>query len=880
MKFRCVLYCLFLVSSLSSQTLIKGTITDKKAGQAVDAATVSLYALRSNRILAYTQSDEKGEYQIVYNGKQDSLTLAVAGFNLKKVVKDIANESQTINFMVGDEVISIKEVIVVAPKINESGDTLNYNVERFTDETDRTLKDVLRKMPGIQVLDNGMILYQNNPINRFYIEDMDLLKDRYGIATNNLNPNDIATVQVLQKHQPVKALKDYEPSSDAAINLKLKKSAKGVVLATAQLGAGASPLLLSNELVGMYFSKKIQDLAVYKGDNSGRDVTGELNSLYSLEPEVRNLDILHVLKPTLPAVSQQRYLFNDAHIGTVNHLQALKNHYTLSTNVHYAYDEPKRENSTETDYYLPGDSSLKIRERNFSRLYQNRMDANVELNANADDFYLKDRIKAEGRWDKENGRIFTGDSIREHLDNPIYGLSNQFEWVKTNEQHMFKVTSFAGYKDMSQTLEVSPVLYDGILPPATSEMAWMKQKARMKDFTAANSFTYGRKGAVVQNYSLDFNVRIQHLKSNLLLVDNAVETAGGDSLSNDLKRESYEWKLHLAHSFTLGSNTNFHLFCPVRYLLVRERDNIVGEKTHTSHYLFVEPFLVLEQRISAYLSSSLNYSFSQEVSGIEEAYTGSVMTSYRELLRNDGIRDRQKQHTLWWILDYKSPFSSMFGSFTTYYTHTHSRLLSEYLYEGILMRKSTLQHPNNIQSLFSDLVIGKDLDAIKSSFSLKADYRYNRSLQILQGMISGYRSHAVSLGGSFHAKLNRKVIFDYKIRGTWNKSLFQESELPVAPVCLLSQRLSFNWLPVKELIAGLSCEHFYNDAIRSGSRNMWFADLNLSYTLKAVEFRLDYTNLFNTRRYVSTVFNETGRYYTEYDLRPGEILFRVRFKLL
>ena len=82
MKFWCVLYCLFLVSSLSSQTLIRGTITDKKAGQVVDAATVSLYALRSNRILAYTQSDEKGEYQIVYNGKQDSLTLAVAGFNL------------------------------------------------------------------------------------------------------------------------------------------------------------------------------------------------------------------------------------------------------------------------------------------------------------------------------------------------------------------------------------------------------------------------------------------------------------------------------------------------------------------------------------------------------------------------------------------------------------------------------------------------------------------------------------------------------------------------------------------------------------------------------------------------------------------------------
>ena len=61
---------------------------------------------------------------------------------------------------------------------------------------------------------------------------------------------------------------------------------------------------------------------------------------------------------------------------------------------------------------------------------------------------------------------------------------------------------------------------------------------------------------------------------------------------------------------------------------------------------------------------------------------------------------------------------------------------------------------------------------------------------------------------------------------------------------------------------------------------MWFADLNLSYTLKNTEIRLDCTNLFNTRHYISTVFNETGRYYTEYGLRPGEVLLRVRFKFL
>ena len=87
MKLCFLLYSLFLVSSLSSQTILNGNITDKKTGQAVEAATVSLYALRSNRIIAYTQSGENGEYRILFNGKQDSLTLAVTGFILRIKVR-------------------------------------------------------------------------------------------------------------------------------------------------------------------------------------------------------------------------------------------------------------------------------------------------------------------------------------------------------------------------------------------------------------------------------------------------------------------------------------------------------------------------------------------------------------------------------------------------------------------------------------------------------------------------------------------------------------------------------------------------------------------------------------------------------------------------
>lgn len=74
-------------------------------------------------------------------------------------------------------------------------------------------------MPGIEVARGGKIYYNNRPIDRFYIEGMDLMGGRYGVAVDNVRAKDVATVEVLENHQPIKALAGIDFSPDAAINL-------------------------------------------------------------------------------------------------------------------------------------------------------------------------------------------------------------------------------------------------------------------------------------------------------------------------------------------------------------------------------------------------------------------------------------------------------------------------------------------------------------------------------------------------------------------------------------------------------------------------------------------------------------------------------------
>ena len=62
----------------------------------------------------------------------------------------IPNRSGIYDIIVEERVIGLREVVVKAKKIYAQGDTLNYNVASFLSQSDLSVADVLRKMPGIR----------------------------------------------------------------------------------------------------------------------------------------------------------------------------------------------------------------------------------------------------------------------------------------------------------------------------------------------------------------------------------------------------------------------------------------------------------------------------------------------------------------------------------------------------------------------------------------------------------------------------------------------------------------------------------------------------------------------------------------------------------
>ena len=60
---------------------------------------------------------------------------------------------------------------------------------------------------------------------------------------------------------------------------------------------------------------------------------------------------------------------------------------------------------------------------------------------------------------------------------------------------------------------------------------------------------------------------------------------------------------------------------------------------------------------------------------------------------------------------------------------------------------------------------------------------------------------------------------------------------------------------------------------------MAFADALIRYCFRQTELELECSNLFNTKRYVSTLYSEMGRYINRYELRPLSFLLKIRFNI-
>ena len=151
---------------ITSQVLVSGHIIDDEMKP---ISSVIVKRMR-HKMLNYTMSDNNGMFSI--NAEiGDTLNFSILGFESQQIAVKRYSKPLTIKMKSG--AISLEEVYVKSDKVHERGDTVSYLVSAFANSNDKSIGDVIAKIPGFDVdKTSGKIFYGGKPISKFYIEGL------------------------------------------------------------------------------------------------------------------------------------------------------------------------------------------------------------------------------------------------------------------------------------------------------------------------------------------------------------------------------------------------------------------------------------------------------------------------------------------------------------------------------------------------------------------------------------------------------------------------------------------------------------------------------------------------------------------------------------
>jgi len=296
--------------------------------------------------------------------------------------------------------------------------------------------------------------------------------------------------------------------------------------------------------------------------------------------------------------------------------------------------------------------------------------------------------------------------------------------------------------------------------------------------------------------------------------------------------------------------------------------------------IYFNPSLFIHYTLSAYWDAYIVANFTNNMGGLGNTYTGFIMRSYRNLVRNTGNLYETQSANANFNLSYRNPIKSLFGNAGINYFNNKANLLYGYDFDGILQVQTSLTKPNSTKGVTGYINVNQTIDAIASTVKLGGKYSLASGSQLVQGEILNYTGQSFSVNPSLNTKIRSWSSFNYSFVYSENLNNIKTENANLTPIRTISQQAQLNLFPpLKGVIINLGYEYFYNNAIISGNRTMSFGDIGCKYKYYGMEFQLTYSNIFNAKQFVSASFNNINSYYSAYDLRPAEVLLQVRMKL-
>lgn len=852
--------------ALAYDVKIHGTVRYSD-GTAAESANVIIRDTSESKVFGFANVMDDGSYEISYSGNEQVIRIMVSGFNVRSTYRDIPAKDAEIDFTVEFAALSIKEAVVTANSIERKHDTLVYNVSSFKSGMDATIGDVMKKMPGIDIAENGRVLYNGMDIGKFYIEGMDMLGGKYGIAVENIRAEDISSVEVLENHQPVKILEDIVSPDNASINIRLKESAAGAWNVKASAGIGYEPVLWDGYLAGMLFSEKFQALGFYKTNNCGETMA----SLPGAIPA--ESAIFGIRQSFVPDIDKPRYINNNSHAISANALSKLKNGAELTAGIQYSYESASSKSEAVTCYYLQEGQPFEIRETNNASYGNHNLSADMTYRLNGKNTYLTEKLSFLGCWDSGSGNIRTeGSDVAQSMSHKQFALQNDFSIKRRFKKMILDFSSRIRARSSSPFLQV----FENEDVSGASENKDGNPAGRAQAYQGNSIYTLNSLSSsfVLKNWNLgvefNANARIENMETSLSYPQMATVA---DSMKNDMSYKRMELAVSPFATFHKGGFF-MDISLPAGFIGIWTNDAIrhVAEKTGRPVLM---PSVNMRYDISYEFRLYAEASYKDYYDGLSDSYAGYIMKDYLTVSANPGSVEHSGRQNYSLSATWSDAFNAIFANLkASYGRSSYETIKSLDLEPGMIISENRAMKNTN-QGFSVAGGIEKKIPAISSSLGINGGYARNYGKTMRQDFIMDNISDIGFVTFEIHSAFRNIASFDYSINYSCITGVSGNNRIDAMHSLRQGINMDFNIL--KNLALRISGNHYYNGAVEH--KNYFFIDAGIVYKHKNIEYHLEAKNLMNERTYVSENYINGTIYHYSYGLRPLSAMLKVVFAI-
>ena len=213
---------------------VTGDVTDYETSEPIIAATVQLLSMPDSTFLLGATTDFGGLFELDSRLAKGNYAVKVAFVGCGDEYRNFAVTGDTRRVQLDSirlktDALLLQEAVVEAQiaQVQVSEDTIIFNAEAFRVAEGSMLEELIRKLPGYEVADDGTVSYNGKTVSKILVDGKEFFSDDKSIAMKNLPASMVKKVKSYEKKSDLAEMTGIDDGEEELIlDLTVKEDAK------------------------------------------------------------------------------------------------------------------------------------------------------------------------------------------------------------------------------------------------------------------------------------------------------------------------------------------------------------------------------------------------------------------------------------------------------------------------------------------------------------------------------------------------------------------------------------------------------------------------------------------------------------------------------